>query len=162
MSKPHCNTGFTLVELIVVLVLIGIIAVAAFPKIGLVQSDSYTTEFRDRLLNVLRHSQLQAMQNTTGSCHQVIIVSTRFGQHDCSNNALASSFTNDFLGVSETEATNANLAISANGQAITNSFDIRFNALGQPTHGCTGGCTIEIAGTLTATITIEPQGYIHR
>lgn len=155
--------GFTLVELIIVIVLIGILAVVAAPKMSFSAKDANTYEFRDRLLSLLRHTQLQAIQNTSSTCNRVVIQTGVFGQNNnCSNNSVPSSFTNDFLGLTANENPSAQVSFQVNNSAINSIFDVRFNALGQPLEDCLGGCTVQIIGEDTLTITIEAQGYIHR
>lgn len=160
MSKQH---GFTLIELILVIVLLGIVSTTILPKLSLIDTSAHEFEFRDRLISLLRHSQLQAMQNTSSTCNRVLISSTRFGQqNDCSSNTIPSSFASEYLGITATEANSAGITFTANNSSITTIIDVRFNALGQPTQSCNGGCTIQLTGSSTTNITIEAQGYIHR
>lgn len=56
------NRGFTLVELIITIILIGVLAVTAIPRfLGSNNEDAYT--LRDRTLAMIRSIQLQAMHN---------------------------------------------------------------------------------------------------
>ncbi|MER2490638.1 prepilin-type N-terminal cleavage/methylation domain-containing protein [Catenovulum sediminis] len=156
------TSGFTLIELIIVIILIGILSVTALPKLGLLKNDSQINEYRDRLLSLLRHQQLQAMQNTNNNCHRVLINSNRFGQqNNCTSNVLENTYSPDYLGLSASES-NPDITFLANNLAINPVFDIRFNALGQPIEDCLGGCTIQIQSSYNLTITIESEGYIHR
>ena len=67
--------GFTLVELIVVLVIIGVLAVSLVPRFF---SAAGTSEYlyQDQLLNLLRRAQIQAMQCTDCSTPAVNITAT--------------------------------------------------------------------------------------
>lgn len=161
----HRLYGFTLIELIFVILLIGILSVVVLPKLSFTDGTSDLVEARDRLLSVLRHSQLQSMQNTQSeACYKVLINNSRFGQQsaDCDNQILANTFTPDYLGFSQAEAAASPLQITANSHAISTYFQIEFNSLGVPTESCDGGCRISLTlNNQTQTIYIEPQGYIH-
>ena len=62
-SSKQRLRGFTLIELIITLVILGILSVTAAPKfLGSSTEDAYS--YRDRTLTALRTVQLRAMQNT--------------------------------------------------------------------------------------------------
>ncbi|WP_316250567.1 prepilin-type N-terminal cleavage/methylation domain-containing protein [Catenovulum sp. 2E275] len=157
--------GFTLVELILVIIIIGIISVTALPKISIIDRSSHLIDARDRLLFILRHTQLQSMQDSQSSqCYKVLVYrSQRFGQHNiCSSYTLPASFAQPYLGYSQAEYNNYRLFITVNDRRVTSYSQISFNSLGIPEFACTGGCSISLtANDQTETIYIEPQGYIH-
>jgi len=80
--------GFTLIELITVIMLVGILAVAVLPKFdGTASYEAHT--HRAQLISALRLTQQRAMQqtNTTdGYCHQIVFEGhadyTRYGVPD--------------------------------------------------------------------------------
>ena len=157
--------GFTLIELISVILLIGILAVTALPKLSIVNNSSALIEASDRLTSLLRHSQLQSMQNTqTLACYKVILSASRFGQQssNCTSVQLATQFSPDYLGFSEAEANSAKLSIQLNNTAIASNTQITFNSLGVPQNACANGCQIKLElNSQSRIIYIEPQGYIH-
>ena len=67
--------GFTLIELIVVIILISIMAVTVLPKFFTSNGFEEFT-YRDELITKLRAIQLRSMQQTTDTvCHQIQIQS---------------------------------------------------------------------------------------
>lgn len=151
IKKNSLQLGFTIIELIVVILILGIMAVSVVPKFfnstGF-QEYTYQTE----VITKLRSIQLRAMQQTNSSeCHTVLV-------------------TGNALGIPE----NCNLA-SGNWQSETTSvviqndhdvtFDVSsgnisftFDGMGRPS--CSP-CLIAVLGDSTLTIKIESQGYIH-
>ncbi len=59
--------GFTLVELVIVIVLLGILAVAALPRLGAVDAIT-TAAFRDEAVAALRHAQKTAVAHRRLVC----------------------------------------------------------------------------------------------
>lgn len=157
--------GFTLIELILVLVLIGILSVVALPKLGLISGGADIAEVHNRFKSLLRHTQLQAMQNTQDDCHRVGLNRVRFGQTtQCSNpNGIPQSFANSFLGLTLTER-NDNIFIEFNDVNANRQFNIQFSPMGVPQADCAGGCSVTFENSQTGeerTVVIETQGYIH-
>lgn len=149
MTLSRTQSGFTLIELIVVLVIIGVLAVSLVPRFF---SDDGVTEYlyRDQALNILRRVQMQSMQCTDCSPAGVniatkqIYVNTASCQNDASNLCIA----------------NRDTHISI----ITSNFNqkIRFDANGKPLDSCaSGNCAITVQGGVSLKICIEAQGYIH-
>jgi MSHA pilin protein MshC len=161
-KKMSEQQGFTLVELIITIILIGILATTVAPKFFTAQGyQAYT--YRADIINKIRAIQLRAMQQTSGvHCHQVLIKPKQIGlpDEDCTAAPATSDFSSDW------QADTAGVEVEA-GHAITFTAEqsrITFNALGQPDGDCgtnVNGCKITINGTETLTIKIESEGYIH-
>lgn len=136
------SQGFTLIELIIILVIIGILAVSASP---IFISDSGTKSQTARLqaMSILRAVQQQAMQDTVND-YSVSVTETTFGNPPYGeDNNLQLSNLDD-------------ITFSPAGMTVG------FNALGQPTLDCDGGCTVTItenSGT-SRNIRINKEGFI--
>lgn len=150
MRSQH--RGFTLIELIVVLVLIGVLAVSVVPRFF---DASGTSEYlyRDQTLNILRRIQMQAMQCTTDCTVpgvSVLIDRIYIGTGNvCLNDAT-------HLCIGERDSSSIEIARTGfNGQ-------LNFDNNGRPLSNCaTGTCRITIEGAVTLPICIEAEGYIH-
>lgn len=174
--------GFTLVELVTVIILIGILAVSVLPKFdGTASYEAHT--HRAQLISALRLTQQRAMQQTdstalalTGQryCHQLIFDNdlnvSRYGipdRLDCTKITFPNNWQPDATGfiVEDKYTVNFGIAGKSNPSAVT------FNSMGRPVantntsleNDCDNGCTINVQhGTDTPLqIEIESEGYIH-
>jgi len=155
------QSGFTLIELVIVIILTGILAATAIPK--LMSNDDFEAQaYRDQLVQLLKTVQQQAMncdedcrdgrESNPYACHKVIIENDRFGiPANCNDTSLPTSFDVPQLGVSQAEADTSAISFS--------THTIEFDSLGVATR-C-AGCDISITGGQTLMIRIESQGYIH-
>ncbi|WP_333608359.1 type II secretion system protein [Arsukibacterium sp.] len=152
MKSPLQQQGFTLIELIVVLVIIGVLAVSLVPRFfSAAGSSEYT--YRDQALAILYRSQMQAMH--------------------CSNAGLCDipmlQFSSKQLGTTSGCLNNASHLCIGASESVSLSFplsQLRFNSLGQPVDAslnpiCTSGCTLQILGSATLSVCIESEGFIH-
>ena len=170
VARTGKGFGFTTIELIVVILLLGILSVTVLPKF---MSNDGIDEivFRDRLISLLRLQQTRAMQQTTQSCHRVLVVAERFGipfsggLPTCSSNTLPTDFVS-LSGAYTTEHYGLSVAEVANSNVIFSTHDIYFNPLGCAGASVNSQCgqgsiTIQISGESTQQVCIESQGYIH-
>ncbi|MFT5755750.1 MAG: MSHA pilin protein MshC [Alteromonadaceae bacterium] len=166
MNKQH---GFTLVELITVIILIGILAMVALPKIN--GSDDYEVyPFRAQLISALRLTQQRAMQYTDTNkdyCHQIVFddAKVRYGvpdKTDCDVTIFPVSpeWQADLTGAE----VDSRYDITFDIDDKPNPKKIRFDYMGRPLDDCANGCLINITQTTTAeivTIKVESEGFIH-
>lgn len=165
--KKH-QIGFTLIELITVIILIGILAVSVLPKFdGTASYEAHTQ--RAQLISALRLTQQRAMQQTDdsdGYCHQLIFDNTtsRYGvpnRIDCTITVFPNNWEPDATGLVFEDVT-----FSIDGQ--TNNIAVTFNSMGRPVNNpsvvnsCIEGCIINVQSSVeTLQIRIESEGYVH-
>ncbi|WP_052749080.1 type II secretion system protein [Arsukibacterium ikkense] len=155
MNKKQHHTGFTLIELIVVLVIIGVLAVSLVPRFF---SGSGTNEYlyRDQAFSLIQRQQIQSMQCT--SCNPVGVQVDNFsinpaGSPGCENTATR-------LCISARDRSTIQL------RPVAFELDLYFNNLGQPigkggTRLCQNSCRVNVQGNVNLAICIEYEGYIH-
>lgn len=171
----NLQRGFTLIELVTVIILIGILAVNVLPKFGGTASYEAHTH-RAQLISALRLTQQRAMQQTDLTavdkgtvnerpyCHHIVFddQKARYGvpdRLDCTEK----SFTNwdkdkDITG----HEVDSRYEISFAVQGAAKPVLVRFDWMGRPLGDCDGGCTIEVTSAVeTLEIIIEAEGYIH-
>ncbi|KTG28493.1 Type II secretory pathway component [Idiomarina sp. WRN-38] len=136
------SQGFTLIELIIILVIIGILAVSASP-IFISDSGTKSQSVRLQAMSILRALQQQAMQDTANDYSVTVTENTLGNPPYNEDNNLQLSNLDD-------------IAFSPAG------ITIGFNALGQPTLDCDGGCTVTITESsgISRTIGINKEGFI--
>lgn len=149
--RHAAETGFSLVELIVVLVLIGILATLALPRLD---SGSFEdVRFRDGVLSGLRYAQKSAIAARRTVC-------ASFAQNPSQASFLiaAQGAANCAAGTPLAGPDGGVLVVTARGAAAFAALpaDVVFDAGGRP---LTGAAAITI-GTLAISVEAE-TGYVH-
>ncbi|MEW6997616.1 prepilin-type N-terminal cleavage/methylation domain-containing protein [Colwelliaceae bacterium BS250] len=153
-TKKTINLGFTLIELVVVILIIAILAITAAPKfIGVNNFDSFA--YRDQMVSSLRLMQQQAMQQTnSNSCHQIIIANKSYGRSsDCTAPTLIVGWQDDNTGFSVPDSSTVTI------NSVSTST-LTFDSWGRAQE-CASQCVIEFNNADTAQLCIEVEGYIH-
>ncbi|MFT5635938.1 MAG: MSHA pilin protein MshC [Cognaticolwellia sp.] len=147
--------GFTLIELIVVIIIIGIISVTVAPKFFSSQGFSEYA-YRSDVIAKLRLIQTKAMQQTNSSfCHTVLVTATKLGEPD--NCTITPSFSPTWQDSATKLQVDSNDNITLSTNFTDNSFS--FDSMGRPS--CTAPCIITISGEQSISVQIEAEGYIH-
>ncbi len=158
--KYRYNQGFTLIELIVVVILIAIMAATVLPKFYSSNGfEEYT--YRDELITKLRAIQLRTMQQTNNStCQLVKVSSSTIGLLATTLNASTCEAT--YAGDTTTVVIDSDHSV---GFSISESLlNFSFSSLGKPL-GCLALNPCEITLTTTGessiAIKINSEGYIY-
>ena len=152
MTGQGKNRGFTLIELIMVMVIAGVLAVVALPRMF------NATEFQSRGLSDQVQASLRYAQ-------KIAIAQHRFVCATFTANSLSLTIGSTNTCTPGTPVT----ALTSNGNYVVNapssiSFaatptTFSFNALGQPSTAA----TVSVTGDVTRTITVEAEtGYVHQ
>jgi len=142
--------GFTLIELIVVLIIISIMAVTVLPKFfGSTGYQEYT--YQAEVITKLRSIQIRAMQQTNSSeCHTILVTESALGiPNNCDVNSIDSW---------QGETTTVDIQPEHSVTFDFPSGNFYFDGMGRPS--CSP-CFISVKGDSTLSVVIEPEGYIH-
>jgi MSHA pilin protein MshC len=173
----RAQQGFTLVELITVVILLGILAIAVAPRFS---DRSGYSEFslQQRLIAALRNTQLKAMYDTRSDfCYRMILQVATNGNHQFgpssasyvngqqSNSCGVSidAASDDFLRSEDGEIQSAGLQMQTRDGASAFNY-IQFDNLGRPQSNagsCASTCTVTFSGESDTRICVESQGYIY-
>jgi len=154
------DLGFTLIELIIVIVVIGILAVSVVPRF---MGNSGATEMATieaRLLGLLRLQQQRSMQDTASCCYGVDKDANKVSSVTAPGVGLAAEFERD-IALDLVSVTFTRMLTS------TVMTEFYFNSKGCPVSvggGICGASAIEItlsAGTESRSVCVQAQGYIH-
>lgn len=155
--------GFTLVELVIIIIVIGILAVTAIPRL-LTTSDYAQRSVQDQIISQIRLTQLRALNDRSG-CYAVYIGADSQGIYRVNRNVDSScpaSYT-----LQEQSETSDKVVIDINGELATNAdpLKILFDTKGRPANSadCSAGnqCKIDITAKQSTSVCIESEGYVH-
>lgn len=152
-----CN-GFTMIELIVVIIMLAIMAVTVVPKIFTSNGfEEYT--YQAEVITKLRSIQLRAMQQTDNSkCHKVVVIEKALGiPKNCVSTA-ADGWLGENGDTGESGTTNVKVDPSHQVTFAPDKFVFTFDSMGRPSCNT---CLITVSGDSSLTIIIESEGYIH-
>ncbi|WP_346350557.1 type II secretion system protein [Oceanimonas sp. AH20CE76] len=172
MVRKHA--AFTLIEMVAVLVLVGILAAVAIPRLPVGSNFNNSLQARN-LAGLLRLAQLramndpQALQGGTGTDRCGVIAVTREGvsvSRDCNSTTLLTdlSDTNPDIWLGTKQPVTASQALPFTlqfGQFANENFLSDNSYLGRPHingNPLDSTLIITLAGT---SVTIEPEGYIY-
>jgi MSHA pilin protein MshC len=153
------NKGFTIIELILVIILMGILAVTVAPK--MFNSEGFQEyAYQAEVITTLRNIQLKAMQQTDdGICHEVTITSKLLDITSICNNPTKAQTDQEkeWRYVPHVQIEDGhNVLFQVSG--VTTNFS--FDSLGRPV-GCSTPCQIILQGTDNVIVQIESEGFIH-
>lgn len=156
-------SGFTLVELVITMIVIGILAVVVLPRVSLLQGFD-EVGYRDKVKATLEYARKAAVAQRRWSCVSLagndltvtidLNIPENYVAGTCPANALALPATDKSCSPSA-----SNKVCHPTGVSLTSATTtLRFSPLGQPS----AGATYTVTGTTTATITVEAEsGYVH-
>ncbi|MBI2319723.1 MAG: GspH/FimT family pseudopilin [Betaproteobacteria bacterium] len=154
--------GFTLVELVMVLIIVGVLAVVALPRLNLGGSFS-ARGYADQVKARLQYAQELAVAQRRNVC-----VAVNAGAGTLTLTKALSSGSGGGCGASPVAPADvvADLPIPSGVTLSTSSTPIIFDALGQSVDGSgvplTSDVTITITGDVNTTVTVEKlTGYVH-
>lgn len=152
-------TGFSLIELIIVILLIGVLAVTLLPRF--VGKDG-VSEFvaRDQIVSLLQTVQIRAMQQTSGGCHSLELSSSILALQAVNGSCVAGPDSAFYFQSSPDSNVTLSL-ISYNGNSVLTSSILSFDANGRPVLPTNSGYRVRISADSVLDICVESQGYIH-
>lgn len=156
MKKPD---GFTLIELVVVILLLGILATFALPK-WLGKGGFEVQTARDELVARLRLVQMHNMNEPSDRCSWWLGESSRFAHITVAPCTTPPALT----GWNAAQISRGRIVTMSSGLtlAATAGWSLRFDRMGRPLDACASGCQLSVSdGRETAKVQINAQGYVY-
>ncbi|RUO23471.1 hypothetical protein CWE08_02165 [Aliidiomarina iranensis] len=156
--KYQRATGFTLVELVIVIVVLGILAVTAAPRIFGDRGVEEST-LEPRILSMLRLQQQRAMQDTIQPCYGVTLTAAQLTPKDCAEpiapeRVLALPTPAVLTVISALPGADSGFLFNGLGCPVSNGHETIPEACGQ------SSVELQIDGVENRRICVQSQGYI--
>jgi MSHA pilin protein MshC len=155
LAQHKWVTGFTLIELVMVLVMLGVLAVFAAPRV-FNRGDFDARGFHDQTLSQLRFAQKTAIAQRRSVCVGFTANSITLNRASAEGSAICDTPLNGPTG-------RAVLTAPAGVSYAATPVGFRFDGLGQPIEGVSTPAprTIQVTNA-TPTVTVEAvTGYVH-
>lgn len=158
------QSGFTIIELAIVIVLIGILGVTAGPKL-LSKREFSAVATANQYIAHLRLVQLKAL-NHRGVCHNSVFHTisgdTFFGIPDNIDAACGTETAEDSRNILDSN-TSIILIDEVHGNVTSPAFVFDSNGIASSGISCSGACLIQVSTSQSATyVCIHSQGYIRK
>ncbi|MDD5029975.1 MAG: type II secretion system protein [Rhodoferax sp.] len=163
MQTPSRQRGFTLIELILVIVILGVLAVVAAPRI-FHSSDIYARGFHDETLALLRYAQKAAVAQRRTVCVTFDTVASPNTLVLTMENPAGTGNVSCTVDVVGPKGDSPATVRARSGTSYTSATNFFFDGLGQPTDNARAalGAAVVIAIANAGPITVEAQtGYVH-
>ena len=160
-----CSNGFTLIELVLVIIVVGIIAITAAPKLGNLSSYNLERAGHD-LIEAVRYTQEQSMTHSGAAPFQIVISANGFTVTQ--SGAPITNPLDGSSGYSENSTEWAGVSITSASHTLPET--ISFNSRGKPTCSSTAcsnpsesSVSLSISNGTSLSVTIEKfTGYAYR
>ncbi|TEW56679.1 prepilin-type N-terminal cleavage/methylation domain-containing protein [Psychromonas sp. RZ22] len=157
----HQTLGFTLIELVIVVIVLAVLAAAVLPKLTSQSTfEDYTV--KDQLISRLRLTQLQnmnadpAVNAVNNACYWLVAKSACFySEHTAKNNGVCS-IPSANISCDDDSYSQYNIINFSDGILMPANY--HFDLQGRLT---TGNSPISLTGENNLMINIESEGYIH-
>lgn len=161
-AQPDKQTGFTLIELVATIILIGVLSVTVLPKFS-DRSGAAEYALRDQLVSLTQHAQQRAMFDHSGACYSFAIQSASAEVQRNGSPLIADSDPNDYLVRIRFDGDYEGLTTTA----VTLYFDDLGNLLTGGTDCASSSIpanflSVPILGGNPVSLHIYPTGYVQR
>ena len=151
------SSGFTLIELVATIIVIGVLAVTVLPRFS---DRSGVAEYalRDQLIALAQEAQQRAMFDHSGACYSLSLQADRAEVHrdgGTFDDTMIVGFDNDYDGLGTT-ASGSTVYFDALGNLLTGGADCASSSIPA------AALTIGISGGNPVSLIIHPTGYVQR
>jgi MSHA pilin protein MshC len=152
------KAGFTLVELITVMTLIGIMAAVALPKLSNVMS-AQSPGYRDQMMATINYARKIAVGQRRHVCVSIAASTVTV----TSDHGLPVNHTNGTCPSTLALSSGTNVVTAPSNVTASPAVSLDFDAQGRPVTGAPATITItDTSSSQTSTLTIEAEsGYVH-